>query len=152
MMLKNTLLNYHQNKFNLNIKGYNSFVSNESLDQIQLDLADFTKNAEENDGYRFALVGVDVFSRYGWLVPMKTKQPNDVINAFKEIMRVFGVPKSAFSDLEGAIVSDEFIRVLNEDSIKPITTLSLAPYAEVSIRITKQLIHERSEGLSLNLD
>ena len=40
------------------------------------------------------MAGLDVFSRYGWLVPMKTKQPHDVINAFKEIIRVIGVPKT----------------------------------------------------------
>jgi len=76
------------------------------------------KNAKENDGYRYGLVGIDVFSRYGWMVPIKTKQPYDVINALKEIMRVIGVPKSIFSDMKGAIVSTEFIRVLNENSIK----------------------------------
>ena len=53
------------------------------------------------------------------------------------------MPKSIFSDMEGSIVSTEFIRVLNENDIKQITTLSHAPYAEVFIRTLKQLIHER---------
>jgi hypothetical protein len=34
---------------------------------------------------------------------MKTKQPNDVTNTFKEIMRVIGVPKTIFSDMEESI-------------------------------------------------
>ena len=95
---------------------YNSFVAKELLEHIQVDIADFIKNAEENDGYRYWLAGHDVFSRYGWMVPMKTKQPADVINAFKEIIKVIGVPKSMFSDVEGAIVSTEFNRVLNENN------------------------------------
>ena len=74
-------------------RGYNSFVVKYFLEHIQLDIADFTRHAEENGRFRYGLAGVDVFSRYGWLVPMKTKQPNDVINAFEEIMMVVGVPK-----------------------------------------------------------
>ena len=58
-------------------------------------------------------------------------------------MRVVGVPKTIFSDMEGSIISTEFIRLLNENSIKQITTLNHAPYAEVFIRTLKQLIHDR---------
>ena len=54
--------------------------------------------------------------------------------------------------MEGSVVSNDFIRVLNENSIKQITTLNHAPYAEVFIRTLKQLIHERLEGQGLNLD
>ena len=63
-------------------KGYNSFVAKNFLEHIQLDIADFTKHAEQNEGFRYGLAGVDAFSRDGWMVPMKTKQPHDVINAF----------------------------------------------------------------------
>ncbi len=49
-------------------KGYNSFVANIFLEQIQLDIGDFTNNATINNGYRYALVGIDVFTRYGWAV------------------------------------------------------------------------------------
>ena len=45
---------------------------------------------------------MDVFGRYGWLVPMKTKQPPNVINSVKEIMRVVGIPKIIFSEMEGS--------------------------------------------------
>ena len=127
-------------------RGYNSFVANDFLDQIQLDIADFTKNAEKNDSYRYALVGIDVFSRYGWAVKMKTKQPHDLIMAFKEIMRVIGVPSSTFSHMEGSILSTACVQVLNQNNIKQITTLNHALYAEVFIRSLKQMIHNRLEG------
>ena len=117
-----------------------------------MDIADFTKNAGQNDGFRYGLAGVDVFSRYGWVVPMKTKQPHDVINAFKEIIRVIGAPKTIFSDLEGSMLSNDSIKLLNENNIKHITTLNHAGYAEVFIRTVKQLIHNRLEGEGLNLD
>jgi len=90
-------------------KGYNSFVANKILEQIQLDIGDFTKKAKLNNGYRYALVGIDVFTRYGWAVKMKTKQPRDVIEAFKDIINKIGKPASIFSDMEGTLLTAEFI-------------------------------------------
>ena len=78
------------------------------MELIQLDIAEFSKNTEHNDGFRYGLARVDVFSRYSWLVPMKTRQLHDVNNGFKEILRVIGVPKTIFSDMEGSISSTEF--------------------------------------------
>ena len=150
--VKDYLKKLPQKQLQFRYKGYNSFVVNDFLDQIQLDIADFTKNAEKNDSYRYALVGIDVFSRYGWAVKMKTKQPHDLITAFKEIMRVIGVPSSVFSDMEGSMLSTEFIQVLNQNNIKQITTLNHAPYAEVFIRSLKQMIHNRLEGEGHNVD
>ena len=141
-----------QKQLQFKYKGYNSFIASDFLDQIQLDIADFTKNAEENESFRYALVAVDVFSRYAWAVKMKTKQPHDIITAFKEIVRVIGKPKTIFSDMEGGMLSTEFIRVLNEFNIKHITAIAHAPYAEVFIRSLKQMIHNRLEGSGKSKD
>ena len=150
--VKDYLSKLPQKQLQFKYKGYNSFIANEFLEQIQLDVSDFTQNASENDGFRFGLAGIDVFSRYGWLVPMKTKKPQDIIMAFKEIMRVIGVPKSIFSDQEGSLLSTEFIKILNENKIEQKTTLNHAPYAEVFIRSLKQMIHDRLHGEGLNVD
>ena len=45
-----------------------------------------TKIASENDGYRYAVTGVDIFSKYGWAMPIKTKQPHDVLIGLKEVL------------------------------------------------------------------
>ena len=42
-------------------KGFNSYVADEPLEEMQIDLADFTRSASDNDGYRYCLVAVDVF-------------------------------------------------------------------------------------------
>jgi len=150
--VKKYLSSLESKQIKFKYKGYNSFIAKDFLEQIQLDIADFTKNAEQNDGFRYALVGVDVFSRYGWAVPMRTKQPHDLINAFKEILEKIGKPVSIYSDMEGSMLSNDFIKLLNENNIKQITTLNHAGYAEVFIRTLKQLIHNRLEGEKLNLD
>ena len=40
---------------------YNTYVPSHFLKEIQYDFADFTKTAEENDGYRYAVCAIDVF-------------------------------------------------------------------------------------------
>jgi IS30 family transposase len=42
---------------------------------------------KENDGYSYIVTCIDVFSRKGYAVPMKTKSKIDVINAFKFIFK-----------------------------------------------------------------
>ena len=86
-------------------KGSNSFVSPHALFEIEADLIDMTKKAEENDGYRYALVAIDNFTKFAHAVPIKSKQPQDVTTAFSEVLNKIGVPKQLYSDREGSFES-----------------------------------------------
>ena len=86
-------------------KGSNSFVSPHALFEIEADLIDMTKKAEENDGYRYALVAIDNFTKFAHDVPIKNKLGPDVTTAFKEVLNKIGVPKQLYSDREGAFES-----------------------------------------------
>ena len=66
-------LQHRQTQFKYS--GYNSFVSPHPLFEIEVDLIDLTSKVEENDGYRFCMVGIDNFTKYAWGVPIKTKTP-----------------------------------------------------------------------------
>ena len=72
-----------------------------------------TNKASENDGYRYAVSGVDIFSKYGWAMPTKTKQPNDVLNGLKDVLNNIGIPETLYSDSEGSFNSKEFIKFIN---------------------------------------
>ena len=39
-----------------------------------------------NDGYRYLLVCIDVFSKYAWVVPLKNKTGPTLVEAFKTIL------------------------------------------------------------------
>ena len=54
---------HKQTKFKYS--GENSYVANRPLQQIEIDLIDMTSKASDNNGYRYAVSGVDVFSKYG---------------------------------------------------------------------------------------
>ena len=51
-------LNNRQAKFTY--KKYNTYMPSHSLKEIQCDLADFTKTAQENDGYPYAFCAIVV--------------------------------------------------------------------------------------------
>ena len=133
-------------------KGFNSFMSPHPLFEIELDLIDLTKKAEENDGYRYALVAIDNFTKYAWAVPIKTKQPSDLVNAFSEVLDKIGIPKQIYSDFEGSMQSDEFIMLLNKHKIKHITTIAGAHGVERFNRTLKTNIQIRLDAMGLDRD
>ena len=52
-------------------------------DLYQADLMDLTSLANFNDSHRYVLVAIDVFSRYAFAVPLKTKGAVEVTKAFE---------------------------------------------------------------------
>ena len=64
-----------------------------------------TNKAEENDGYRYALVAIDKFTKVVHAVPIKSKQPQDATTAFNEVLNKIVVPKQLYSDREGSFES-----------------------------------------------
>ena len=51
------------------------------------DLADMTVLSKENEGYRFLLLVIDTFSKYGYLIPLKDKKGETVADALKDIFK-----------------------------------------------------------------
>ena len=49
------------------------------------DLADMTAFKDYNNGYTFLLLVIDIFSKYGWIVPLKNKKGETVARALKNI-------------------------------------------------------------------
>ena len=53
--------------------------------QWDIDLADMSALAKENDGYKYILVAIDIFSRYAWCQTLKTKESEEVVKALRDI-------------------------------------------------------------------
>ena len=132
--------------------GFNSYVTDEPLHELQVDLADFTRSAEDNNGFRWLLVGIDVFSKKTHGVPIRTKQTSDVLRGFEEILEKIGIPKQIFVDNEGSFSSKEFIRLLNKHNIKQIITTSPPPFVERVIQTLKNMLITRVEALDMKAE
>ena len=133
-------------------RGFNSNVAHEPLQEIQIDLADFTKSAEASNRFWYAFVAVDVFSKYMWAVPCKGKRPDESVRAFAEVLDQIGTPKQIYHDDEGAWNSKKFIKLLNGRGIKQIISSSPPPFVERAIQTLKHMIFKRLEGLTINVE
>ena len=51
-----------------------------------------------NKGYRYLLMVLDVFSNYGWIVPLKDKKGETVAEAFKTIFKEGRKPDYLWTD------------------------------------------------------
>ena len=55
-------------------------------DLFQIDLVDLSSLASFNDGMRYLLTCIDVFSKRAWAVPVRRKAARDVADAFEKIL------------------------------------------------------------------
>ena len=131
-------------------RGFNSYVATEPLQEIQIDIADFTASGAVNDGYRYCFVAIDIFTKYCHAVPIKDKRPEESVRAMKEVLNKIGIPKTIYHDFEGSWNSKEFIQVLNLAKIKQIITSTPPPFAERMIQTIKNMIHTRLGGLEMS--
>ena len=61
------------------------------------DLVDMQKLSKYNNGYRYLLAVIDIFSKYGWLIPLKNKTGVEVERAFSGIFKE-RVPEKIWTD------------------------------------------------------
>lgn len=70
-----------------------------NLDETwQADLVDMSAYAGNNNGYKYLLTVIDIFSKFAWAVPIKRKNAKDVTDAMESILRAGRVPKKLHVD------------------------------------------------------
>jgi hypothetical protein len=128
-----------------NVKGFNSFIAQEPYQEYQIDL--FFINDLDDQEYKIGLLIIDIFTKYITVVPLKTKQPEDMLDGLKTGFENMGKsPKSIYSDDEGSFNSKLLQEYFKNNNIQHIVTRGHAPYAERGIRTVKSLIYRRIEA------
>ena len=56
-------------------------------------MADMQALAIENQGYRYLLTVIDVFSKYAWVIPVKNKSAAVILQAFKDLLESSAKPR-----------------------------------------------------------
>ena len=112
-------------------------------DQFDADLASFMSYADENDGYRYLLVVIDVFSRYAWVEPIKDKTSAEMIRGFEKILSEGRIPKRLRTDAGSEFTSKTFKDYLRDKEIIHFTTHSekQANYVERFIKTLKSKLY-----------
>ena len=86
------------------------------------DLKDMMQYHKDNDDYKFVVMVMDVFSRYMWAVPLKTKQSIEISKALEKIFKDTGrKPRILFTD-----AGSEFVgrtrKMLADNDIKHVVS------------------------------
>ena len=132
------------------MRGMNSFIADAPKEEYQMDLLFFADQPVPNKD-KNALLMVDIFSKYTEVVRIKSKQIPDVLKGIKEcIAKMGGKPKTIYADNEGAFVSNQVKKYLQDEGIRLLTTLGHAPVAERQIRTVKSMIYKRIEHTGQN--
>ena len=74
-------------------------VISNGIDEIwAADLVEMQQFSKWNKGYKYLLMVIDVFSKYGWIVPLKNKKGETVAEAFESILEEGRLPKMLWTD------------------------------------------------------
>ena len=90
--------------------------------QFQADLVDMTPYSEENDGTRFLLTCIDVFSKYAWVRPLSSKTARCVTDAFKDILCQGRIPRKIQTDEGKEFYNKAFQEMIQQYDIKHFST------------------------------
>ena len=111
-------------------------------DQFDADLAQLDRLHRANDGYNYLLCVIDIFSRYAWVKPLKTKEGNEVVRAFNRIISQGRKPERLRTDAGREFTSGTFQNYCKRKKIRHFTTHNetQANYAERFIKTLKTKI------------
>lgn len=94
-------------------------------DQWQADLVDMISFAKHNDDYQYILTVIDCLSKYLWALPLKTKSPKDVKQAFAVIFKTSGrIPKKLQTDAGKEFYGSEMQKFLKSHDVQHFSSFS----------------------------
>ena len=94
------------------------------IDEIHsCDLVDMIKYSRINKGYKYIFTNIDIFSKYAWAFPIKSKKISDIKLCFQKI---FKERKSLYiwSDQESSFFSKEMLKFFEDNNVKIYHTYS----------------------------
>lgn len=95
------------------------------LDDLhQADLVEMIPYAKENKGYRYILVIIDVFSKYVWAEPVKSKSSTDIVKATTKILAEKRIPKNLQTDQGKEFFNKDFKNLMKKYEINHYSVFS----------------------------
>lgn len=100
-------------------------------DTYQIDLVEMIPYAKQNRNFKYILTVIDIFSKYAWAIPIKSKTGKVVTHAMKSILDSGNIPKNIHSDMGKEFYNKEFQALLNNHEINLYSTFSIKKAAIV---------------------
>ena len=87
------------------------------------DLVDMKMYSRINKGYNYIFTNIDIFSKYAWAIPIKSKKIQDVKSCFQKIFEE-RKPSYIWSDKEPAFFSKEMLKYFEDNNVSILYTNS----------------------------
>ena len=113
--------------------------------QFQIDLVEVHQLSDYNDGFKYLFNAIDIFSRFAFSIPMKSKTAASTLQAFKSVLQqAVTYPESVYSDRGAEIKNTLFFTFCREHNIKVMfaDTSVHAAYVERFNRSLKTLLYK----------
>jgi hypothetical protein len=94
-----------------------NIVAYEPRQRVQIDIAVMDKFGKSNNGYKYILFFIDVFTRKGYGIPMKSKNIEATSKGLEEFCETQFSPEIINCDNDASFMGREFQRVVNEYNI-----------------------------------
>ena len=118
-------------------------------DLYQADLVEMIPYAKINEGYRYILVVINVFSKLVWLRPVKRKNAKDVTEAMRDILDNVEIkPKNIQTDMGKEFYNKDFRSLMESFNINHYSTFSNLK-ASVVERVNRTLKNSMWKKFSL---
>ena len=93
------------------------------IDQIwAADLVKMGKFSKWNNGVRYLLMVVDVFSKFGWIEPLKNEKAESIVESFNNILKTGRKPKFLWCDKGLEFWNRNLKKLLDEKGINLYST------------------------------
>ena len=88
------------------------------IDEIHsCDLVDMVKYSRVNRGYKYIFTNIDIFSKYAWAFPIKSKKISYIKPCFQKIFKE-RKPSHIWSDKESSFFSKEMLKFFEDNNVK----------------------------------
>ena len=99
------------------IKYYFPIVAKYKHEILQADLIDISDLASANENYKYILVCIDVFSRFVYAIPLKSKDTQTIIKSMEDIIELTH-PKIINCDKGSEFISNTFKTLMKNNNIE----------------------------------
>ena len=82
-----------------------------------------TKYSRINKGYKYIFTNIDIFSKYAWSFPIRSKTIKEIKPCFEKIFKE-RKPKFIWSDKESSFYSKEMLKFFEDNNIQIYYTYS----------------------------
>ncbi|KAL7296467.1 hypothetical protein TKK_0010473 [Trichogramma kaykai] len=93
-------------------------------DTWQADLVEMIPYAKVNEGHKYLLTVIDIFSKYGYAIPVRSKRANDVTEAMLSILKSGEHPQNLHTDNGKEFYNSTFKQLMKKFKIHHYSTFS----------------------------